>query len=247
LKGEFGFLTDLFGKVLMAYHHGGNADYVIERDDGYVDECDALEYFIEYEEWPQHERDALVWAKGGVLDVGCGAGRVTLWLQERGHEAVGIDLSPLAIEVSRARGVSDCRVMDARRLDFPEGHFDTAIMFGNNLGIGGDIPETRRMLEGLHRVTNDDGIIIASTLDPLKTDNPAHLSYHEINRRRGKPPGLVNIRIGFRGEYGDWFELLFVTEDELVEILETTGWTMERIYWSEGATYTAILTKEPRY
>ncbi|MCW3979211.1 MAG: class I SAM-dependent methyltransferase, partial [Candidatus Bathyarchaeota archaeon] len=110
---------------------------MIERDDGYVDECDALEYFIEYEEWPQHERDALVWAKGGVLDVGCGAGRVTLWLQERGHEAVGIDLSPLAIEVSRARGVSDCRVMDARRLDFPEGHFDTAIMFGNNLGIGG--------------------------------------------------------------------------------------------------------------
>lgn len=240
-------MTDAFGNVLKAYHRGENADYEIERDDGYIDELNGREYFIEYEDWPKHERDGLEWVKGRVLDVGCGAGRVALWLQERGHEVVGIDLSPLAIEVSRAWGVSDCLVMDARRLDFPEGHFDTAVMFGNNLGIAGGAPETRRMLEGIHRVTNDDGIIIASTLDPLKTENPIHLSYHEMNRRRGKSPGLVRIRIGFRGEYGDWFELLFVTEDELVEILETTGWTLERIYWSEGATYTAILTKGPRY
>ena len=239
-------MTDVFGKVLMAYHHDGNAEYVIERDDGYVDECDAREYFIEYKEWPQHERDALEQVKGRVLDVGCGAGRVALWLQERGHEAVGIDLSPLAIEVSRARGVRECRVMDARRLDFPEGHFDTAVMFGNNLGIGGDIPETRRMLEGLHRVIKDDGIIIASTRDPLKTDNPVHLAYHEMNRRRGKPPGLVKIRIGFRGEHDDWFELLMVGEEELAEVLEPTGWVLERICWSKGAIYTAILTKGPR-
>jgi hypothetical protein len=33
----------------MAYHRGENADYVIERDDGYVDELNAREYFTEYE------------------------------------------------------------------------------------------------------------------------------------------------------------------------------------------------------
>jgi len=246
LNGEFGFLTDAFGKVFMAYHRGENADYVIERDDGLVDELNGREYFIEYEEWPQHERGALEWVNGRVLDVGCGAGRVALWLQERGHEVFGIDLSPLAIEVSRARGVRDCRVMDARRLDFPEGQFDTVIMFGNNLGIAGGIPETRRMLEGLHRVTNEDGIIIASTRDPLNTDNPAHLVYHEMNKERGRPPGLVKIRVGFWGEYDDWFELLMVGEDELVEVLEPTNWTLEKICRSEGANYVAVLTKEQR-
>jgi len=229
----------------MAYHRGENADYVIERDDGLVDELSGREYFIEYEEWPQHERDALERVKRRVLDVGCGAGRVALWLQERGHEVVGIDLSPLAVEVSRARGVSDCRVMDARGLDFPEGHFDTAVMFGNNLGIAGDVPETRRMLGGLHRVITDDGIIIASTRDVLKTDNPAHLAYHEMNRERGRPPGLVKIRVGFRGEYDDWFELLMVGEEELVEVLEPTGWEISKIYGSENATYVAVLTKKP--
>ena len=236
-------MTDAFGKVLMAYHRGENADYVIERDDGYVDKLNGREYFTEYEEWPKHEREAILETRGRVLDVGIGAGRHALWLQEGGHEVVGIDLSPLAIEVSRARGVRDCRVMDARRLDFPEGHFDTAIMFGNNLGIAGGIQETRRMLEGFHRVIKDDGIIIASTRDPLKTDNPAHLAYHEMNRKRERPPGLVKIRVGFRGEYDDWFELLMVGEEEIVEVLGPTGWTLEETHGSEGANYAAILTK----
>jgi SAM-dependent methyltransferase len=246
LNGGVGFLTDAFGKVFMAYHRGENADYVIERDDGYVDELNAREYFTEYEEWPLHEREAILEARGRVLDVGLGAGRNALWLQERGHEVVGIDLSPLAIEVSRARGMRDCRVMDARRLDFPDGHFDTAIMFGNNLGIAGGIQETRRMLEGLHRVIADDGIIIASTRDPLKTDNPVHLAYHETNRRRGRPPGLVKVRVGFPGEYDDWFEFLIVGEEELVEVLEPTGWTLEKTHKSEGANYVAVLTKKQR-
>ncbi|UCD45865.1 MAG: class I SAM-dependent methyltransferase [Candidatus Bathyarchaeota archaeon] len=237
-------MPDAFGKVFMAHHRGKQAKYIIERDDGLVDELDGKDYFMEYEEWPQHERDALTWAKGRVLDVGCGAGRVALWFQERGHEVVGIDLSLLAVEVSRERGVGDCREMDARRLDFPEGRFDTVIMFGNNLGIAGGFEETRIMLEGFHRVTCEDGVIIASTRAPLTTDNPVHLAYHEQNMKRGRPPGLVRIRVGFQGEFDDWFELLMVEEEELVRLLEPTGWALERIYWSEGSNYTAILTKK---
>jgi SAM-dependent methyltransferase len=238
-------VTDAFGKALMAHLRGEEAEYLIERDDGYVDTSGsrASEYFIGYEDWLPHERDAVIESRGRVLDVGCGAGRVALWLQGRGHEVVAIDISPLALKVSKARGVGDCRLMDVRDLDLPEGHFDTVVMFGNNFGIAGDISETRRMLDGLHRVTREDGIVIASTLDPLKTDNPVHLIYHEQNRRRGRPPGLVKIRVCFRGECDSWFELLMVGEDELSEVLEPTGWTLEKVYRSEGASYTAILKK----
>jgi len=238
-------VTDAFGKALMAHLRGEEAEYLIERDDGYMDTpgSRAGEYFIGYEEWPRHERDAVLESRSRVLDVGCGAGRAALWLQGRGHEVVAIDISPLALEVSRARGVKDCRLMDVRDLDFPEGYFDTVVMFGNNFGIAGDIPETRRMLDGLHRVTREDGIVIASTRDPLKTDNPVHLVYHEQNRRRGRPPGLVKIRICFRGECDGWFELLMVGEDELAEVLDPTGWTLEKVYRSEVANFTAILKK----
>ena len=237
-------LKDTFGKALMAHHLGEPAVHVIERDDGFIDEIDTGSYFLPHEEWPDFEREAVREAQGRVLDVGCGAGRVAVWLQEAGHEVVGIDVSPLALEVSKGRGVRHCMLMDVRELEFPGGHFDTVLMLGNNLGIGGNVEATRGGLEGLHRVTGKGGIILAGCMDPLQTDKPHHISYHERNRRRGLPPGLVRIRIGFKGEFGAWFDLLFVGEGDLRGVLEPTGWEISRIYSSGGPRYVAVLTKK---
>lgn len=41
--------------------------------------------------------------QGSVLDVGCGTGEHVLYLAARGHDAWGIDLAPLAIEVARRK------------------------------------------------------------------------------------------------------------------------------------------------
>lgn len=240
-----GDFKDVFGKALMVFHRGEPAVYTIERDDGKVMEDDAGTYFIPYDEWPEFERESLREARGRVLDVGVGAGRAALWLQERRLEVVGIDVSPLALEVSSLRGVKDLRRMDVRELDFPEGSFDTVLMLGNNLGIGGDVDQTRRMLGSLHKITADDGIVIAATRDPLKTDDPDHLAYHERNRGMNRPPGLVKIRIGFRGEFDDWWELLLVGKKELAQLLEKTGWVISRTYDSGDAFFVAILTKQP--
>lgn len=236
-------MTDAFGKALMAYLRGEPAEYLVERDDGKIDQYNAGEYFIKYEEWPRYAQEAALETRGRVLDVGCGAGRVALWLQSRGLDVVAIDISPLALEVSRLRGVRNCRLIDVRSLSFPKSHFDTVVMFGNNLGIAGDVQQTRKVLTSLYRITKEDGLIIASTRNPLKTTKQAHLAYHEQNRRRRRPPGLVKIRIGFGGEWDDWFELLMLGEDELIEVLEPTGWVFERKYGSEGANYFAILKK----
>jgi SAM-dependent methyltransferase len=40
---------------------------------------------------------------GDVLDVGCGEAAVSLFLAERGHTTVGLDLSPTAIDLARAQ------------------------------------------------------------------------------------------------------------------------------------------------
>jgi methionine biosynthesis protein MetW len=47
-----------------------------------------------------------------VLDVGCGAGRFLRILRDRGHQAVGVEISPSAVEAARATGV-DARVANA--------------------------------------------------------------------------------------------------------------------------------------
>lgn len=71
------------------------------------------------------------WLRGSVLDVGCGAGEHTMYLAERGHTVLGVDFSPVAVEVARAavaaRGVpARFEVADAMALDdLPR--FDTIV------------------------------------------------------------------------------------------------------------------------
>jgi len=240
-------MIDAFGRALMAYDREGEAKYVIERGDGLREILSAGEYFKEYDEWPRYERESIVEARGRALDVGCGAGRAALWLQKRGLEVVSIDNSPLALRVAALRGVKNCRLMDVRKLEFPAAYFDTIIMFDNNFGIAGDVEQTRRVLRSLHRITTEKGIIVATSRDPLKTDNPAHLAYHERNRHRGRPPGLVTIRIGYQDEFNDWFDLLMIGEEEMWKIIEPTGWILERLYGSEIDNYAVILRKRSRY
>jgi 2-polyprenyl-3-methyl-5-hydroxy-6-metoxy-1,4-benzoquinol methylase len=43
--------------------------------------------------------EAMQFVKGRVLDVGCGEGRHSLYLQEKWFDVLGIDISPLAIKV----------------------------------------------------------------------------------------------------------------------------------------------------
>jgi ubiquinone/menaquinone biosynthesis C-methylase UbiE len=232
--------------AFMAHYRGEASTHHTERDDGHINEMDATMYFTTYEEWPEYEREAMLETRGKTLDVGLGAGRHSLWLQERGHEVMGIDLSPLAVEVSRLRGVKDAKVMDVTNMNFPDGYFDTVLMMGANLGIVGEIPEIRRVLASLDRVSKPDAIIIGSTRDPLKTENLAHLAYHEMNRRREKPPGLVRIRVNFRKVKGEWFDFLMMGDELLAEVLEPTNWKVSKIYGSEKSDYIAILSKKDR-
>jgi 2-polyprenyl-3-methyl-5-hydroxy-6-metoxy-1,4-benzoquinol methylase len=62
-------------------------------------------YFLEYEDWPVFERKAIESVKGRVLDIGCGAGRHSLYLQKKGLNVLGIDSSPLAIKICKLIGV----------------------------------------------------------------------------------------------------------------------------------------------
>ena len=82
------------------------------------------------------DEDVLARAVEPVLDIGCGPGRHVLALARRGRLAVGIDISPVAVRVARARGarvVEGCvfaRVPGA-------GSWGSALLLDGNIGIGG--------------------------------------------------------------------------------------------------------------
>jgi 2-polyprenyl-3-methyl-5-hydroxy-6-metoxy-1,4-benzoquinol methylase len=126
---------DAFGQALLAHYKGKECLEVIERDDGYIEVMAASSYFTSYDEWPQHEKEALKHAYRRILDVGCGAGRHSLYLQEKGFDVMGIDISPLAIEICKLKGLKKARVMSIDKVEFGPDSFDTILMMWNNFGL----------------------------------------------------------------------------------------------------------------
>jgi len=218
----------LFGRAMLEHLDGGLGKYSYERDDGFLDPADVRPYFAPYRKWPEGERRALRWARGRVLDVGCGAGRVALTLQRRGLPVIGIDVSSEAVRCARLRGVKDVRAMDARRLNFPPRTFDTIVMFGNNFGICGDFAATKRFLRRARAIARPGGRLLASTAIPASWMKQ-HAAYLKRNVARGLPPGLVRLRIRFRRQVGSWFRLLFLSPDDVLRLCAATGWDVESV------------------
>lgn len=235
---------DAYGELMLAVHEGKDAVEIIEREGGFIDASvyGPGQYFALFRRWPTHQRRAMRFVRGRVLDVGCGAGRVCLHLQERGLEVVGIDVSPGAIEVSRRRGVHDARLLSIDDVDDSLGVLDTIVMFGNNFGLFASAAKATRLLRRFHRLTSAGGRIVAETRNPYETEDSGHLAYQARNRKRGRMSGQIRIRVRYRELATAWFDYLMVSPDELRELAEPAGWTVARILESED-TYVAVLEK----
>ena len=237
---------DAYGQEILAHLLRRESFEVVERDDGLVGlSSGARAYFSDYEDWIPIERRAIKLARGRVLDVGCGAGRVCLYLQKRGLKVTGIDISPKAIEVCKKRGVKKALVLPIEKISsFKPDSFDTIVMFGNNFGLFGSYEKAKALLKQMYNMTSRDAIILAESNDPYKTGDPVHLAYHALNRDRGRMGGQLRIRIRFRQYVGEWFDYLLASRKETKDILLGTGWRVKRFIGSGGSLYVAVMKKE---
>ena len=234
---------DAYGQELYSLYKNEDTFEIIERDDGYFDAGPSTQYLSQYKDWPPHQKEAVKYVRGRVLDIGCGAGRHSLHFQEKGFDVLGIDLSPLAIEVCKLRGVKNARAMSITKASSKLGTFDTILMLGNNFGLFGSRKRARWLLKRFHRMTSGQGRIIGETVDIYQTKNPLHLEYHERNRQKGRMSGQARIRIRFRKYVGKWFDYLFVSKEELEAILEGTGWEVKHYIDSKSSVYIAVIGK----
>jgi SAM-dependent methyltransferase len=247
--------NDAFGAALMDCFLGKETHYIVEREDGFADPGSLMQYFTAFADWGPLEQHMPELVHGRVLDVGCGAGRHALYLQDLGFEVVGIDKSPLAIEVAKQRGVKQAYAISLDELAGREaemtglGAFDSVIMMGHNIGLLHGRLEGRNILEGLNRITSSGARIVGTTRDPGETTDPDHLAYQEWNRKRGRMPGQIRFRIRHRKLASDWLDYLFLSEEEFRHLAEGTGWRLETAIkgtdtFSGAGSYLAVLGKE---
>ncbi len=236
---------DAYGWSFMDYFKGKRSFAIIERDDGYFDSGGGPQlYFLEYKDWGKYEKEAMKYVKGKVLDIGCGVGRHSLYLQKKGFDVLGIDISSLAIKVCKLRGLKKAKVLSVTEVSSRLGKFDTILMLGNNFGLFGNKKRLKYLLKKFYKMTTPDARIIAESRDPYKTKEPFHIKYHKLNKKRGRMPGQLRLRLRYKRYVTPWFDYLLVSKEEMKNLLKDTDWKIKKFIDGDGGSYIAIIEKQ---
>lgn len=203
------------GAALMEFHRGRHdATIVVESDIFATETFNAAAFYRPAEiELPELETEAIRRCRGRVLDVGAGAGRHALELQQHNHEVVALDVAPQAVEVMSERGVRDARHGDVFTLD--DDHFDTILLLMNGIGVAGTCDGLARLLKRLTRLLAPGGQILCDSAD-LQTEIDRSTLRDFKNAAIGNPEiGEIFFRLQFDDLVGDWYPWLFASASTL--------------------------------
>jgi SAM-dependent methyltransferase len=164
-------MLDLFGKAILDFQTNNSPeDIITETNISEADEMDVAYLFRSYKEMPKLEKKALQISKGKVLDVGCGAGSHSLYLQnDKNLEVTSIDISENAIQACQLRGLKNAKVQNILDLeidsDSHQNKFDTILLLMNGTGIFGTLAETSNYLLKLKSLLTPNGQILIDSSD----------------------------------------------------------------------------------
>lgn len=166
------------------------------------------------------DRALLAQATGPVLDIGCGPGRHVAALVASGVDALGLDLSPVAVRLARARGAE--AILRSVFADVPgAGRWRTALLLDGNIGIGGaPVP----LLERARSLVARGGQVLVETAPPGTATR--------CERIRLEAPGTVSV----------WFGWATVGADDVARLARAAG-LRERVRLEAGGRWFAGLER----
>lgn len=231
-------MKDLFGKALLDYINENYTEDITTSTSISDEDTLPLPYlFRDFKDMPKLEQKALKLCKGTVLDVGCGAGSHSLYLQKKGFQVKAIDISKGATEVAKQRGVQFVENLDIiNETDL----FDTLLLLMNGTGIFQELNQVSKYLTHLKSLLKLSGQILIDSSDikymyededgGLWIDTNAH--YY----------GEVDYFLSYKGEKEAPMKWLYLDFETLKLACETVDLKCELVLDGEHFDYLARLS-----
>ena len=202
---------DPMGRAIADYHRDGKASRLRVFSPMFdEDEIPVDILFRRFDDMPAVEQEALRAASGSILDVGAGAGCHALALQAMEKRVTAIDISPLAVETMRERGVKDVLEQDFFTLD---GQFDTILMLMNGIGIVGSLSRMDAFFLQVDRLLAPGGQLLCDSSDICYVfeDEDGFIDLTGIEGYYGE----LTYRMQYRDVKGEPFPWLFIDPETL--------------------------------
>jgi len=231
-------MKDLFGIALLDYQNGNFTEDIITSTSISEEDVLPISYlFRNYTDMPKLEKEALLLAMGKVLDVGCGSGGHSLYLQHQSLEVKAIDISKGAIEVAKQRGVLNASVLDI--LDETE-LFDTILLLMNGTGIFQEIENVSTYLNHLKTLLKPGGQILidSSDIKYMYEDEDGGVWLDANNTYYGE----LDYFLSYKGEKEEPMKWLYLDFTTLLTACTSVGLKCELISKGEHFDYLAKLS-----
>ena len=236
-------MSDVFGSAILDYLDNKHSQDIITYSSLGEKDLIAVSYlFRTYDEMPILEQRALQLCTGKVLDIGCGAGSHSLYLQSQGYDVVGLDLSAGAIKACQLRGLE--QTIKSSILSYSGTKFDTLLLLMNGIGIVGKLKTLPNYLNHFKSLLNPNGQIVLDSSDIIYMFQENDDGSYWVDGQQDYY-GEVEFRMTYKKLEGRVFPWLYVDYNTLSKISENNGFACELVSNGEHYDYLARLTLKP--